>query len=149
VLGYRPEFIIVKITKQSQNGFTLLEIMLVVSIIVILLGVAISRLGNTTGVAKGVAVRSDIQTISTQLKLYESMNGFYPTTEQGLLALVSQPESDPKPTRWYQLFKDMPKDPWGMPYIYRCPGIKNPNSYDLYSSGPDRTPETADDDWGQ
>lgn len=123
--------------------------MLVISIIVILLGVAISRLGNTTGFAKSVAVRSDIQTISTQLKLYESMNGFYPTTEQGLQALVSQPDSDPKPERWYRLFDQLPKDPWGLPYIYRCPGIKNPSGYDLFSAGPDRKPDTEDDDWGQ
>ena len=66
------------------------------------------------------------------------MNGFFPTTEQGLQALVIQPDTDPKPTRWYQLYKDMPKDPWQNNYIYICPGIKNPNSYDLYSAGPNR-----------
>jgi|ERR1700719_3131809 len=138
----------VKTPKRKQNGFTLIEIMLVISIIVILLGVAISKLGNTTGFAKSVAVQSDIQTISTQLKLYESMNGFYPTTDQGLQALVTQPDSDPKPERWYRLFDQLPKDPWGSPYIYRCPGIKNPGGYDLFSAGPDRKPDTEDDDWG-
>ena len=121
--------------------------MLVVGIIVIILGVAISRLGNTTGVAKDMRVRADIQAISTQLKLYESMNGFYPTTEQGLKALVTPPETDPKPARWYQLFKDMPKDPWQSDYIYICPGIRHPDSYDLYSAGPDRKPDTPDDNW--
>lgn len=150
MLNFRyRNLLVVKERTLSQRGFTLLEIMLVVSIIVILLGVAISKLGNTTGIAKGVAVRSDVQTISTQLKLYESMNGFYPTTDQGLKALVSQPDGDPKPTRWYQLFKELPRDPWGSPYIYRCPGTKNPDSYDLFSAGPDRIPDTADDDWGQ
>jgi len=123
--------------------------MLVVGIIVIILGVAISRLGNTTGVAKDMRVQADIQAISTQLKLYESMNGFYPTTEQGLQALVTPPESDPKPTRLYQLFKEMPKDPWQSNYIYICPGIRHPDSYDLYSAGPDRKPDTADDNWGE
>jgi len=122
--------------------------MLVVGIIVIILGVAISRLGNTTGVAKDMRVRADIQAISTQLKLYESMNGFYPTTEQGLKALVTPPETDPKPARWYQLFKDVPKDPWQIDYIYICPGIRHPDSYDLYSAGPDRKPDTTDDNWG-
>jgi general secretion pathway protein G len=73
------------------------------------------------------------------------MNGFYPTTEQGLQALVTQPNTDPKPTRWYQLYKELPKDPWGSDYIYRCPGLKNPNGYDLYSAGPDRKPDTTDD----
>jgi general secretion pathway protein G len=134
--------------KNRQSAFTLLEIMLVVSIIVILLGVAISRLGDTAGFAKTVAVRSDVQSISTQLKLYESMNGFLPTTEQGLQALVTQPSTEPKPTRWYPLFKDIPKDPWGNNYIYLCPGRKNPTGYDLYSAGKDRKADTADDDWG-
>ncbi len=65
-------------TKRKQQGFTLLEIMLVVSIIVIILGVAISKLGNTTGIAKSMRVQADVQAIKTQLQLYESMNGFFP-----------------------------------------------------------------------
>ena len=134
--------------KKRQNAFTLLEIMLVISIIVVLLGLAISKMGNPTGFAKGVAVKSDIQTIGTQLKLYESMNGFLPTTEQGLQALVTQPSSEPRPQRWYQLFKEVPKDPFGNNYIYLSPGRKNPTSYDLYSAGQDRKADTADDDWG-
>ena len=134
--------------KKRQSAFTLLEIMLVISIIVILLGVAINKLGNTTGMAKGVAVQADIQAISTQLKLYESMNGYLPTTEQGLGALVSQPSTEPRPQRWYQLFKEIPRDPWGNNYIYLSPGRKNATGYDLYSAGPDRKADTADDDWG-
>ena len=137
-----------KTQQRRQGGFTLLEIMLVVGIIVIILGVAVARLGNTTGVAKDMAVRADIQAISTQLKLYEAVNGFVPTTQQGLQALVTQPESEPRPTRWYQLFKELPKDPWRNDYIYFSPGRRNPNSYDLYSAGPDRQPDTADDNWG-
>src|SRR6266705_2967665 len=134
--------------RTKHSGFTLLEIMIVVSIIVILLGLAISRIGNPTGFAKTTAVRMDVQSIGTQLKLYESMNGFYPTTEQGLQALVAQPDTDPRPTRWYQLYKGLPKDPWQNDYIYRNPGLKNPNGYDLFSAGPDRKPDTTDDDWG-
>ena len=134
--------------KKRQNAFTLLEIMLVISIIVVLLGLAISQIGDPMGWAKGVAVRSDIQSITAQLKLYESMNGFLPTTEQGLQALVTQPSTEPRPQRWYQLFKEVPKDPFGNNYIYLSPGRKNPTSYDLYSAGPDRRADTADDDWG-
>ncbi len=134
--------------KRKQNAFTLLEIMLVISIIVVLLGVAINKLGNQVGFAKGVAVRADVGQIGTQLKLYESVNGFLPTTEQGLQALVTQPSTDPRPSRWYQLFKEIPKDPWGSNYIYLSPGRKNPTGYDLYSAGPDRKADTADDDWG-
>ena len=132
-------------SQKPQSGFTLLEIMLVVTIIALLLGAAIYKLGGNVEYARDIRVEADIQGINTQLGLYESMNGFYPTTEQGLQALVTQPNTDPKPTRWYQLYKELPKDPWGSDYIYRCPGLKNPNGYDLYSAGPDRKPDTADD----
>ena len=134
--------------KRKQQGFTLLEIMLVVTIIALLLGTAIYKLTGNVEYARRTRVSADIQGIGTQLKLYESMNGFYPTTEQGLKALVAQPDSDPRPTRWYQLYKDVPKDPWQSDYIYRNPGLKDPSGYDLFSAGPDRKPDTADDDWG-
>src|SRR3954470_16727638 len=136
--------------KKRQSAFTLLEIMLVISIIVILLGVVMSQLGDPSGMVKSeVAVKSDIQAITSQLRLYESMNGFMPSTEQGLQALVTQPSTEPKPTRWYQFFKKVPKDPYGSNYIYLNPGRKNPNGYDLYSAGKDRKPDTADDNWGE
>ena len=134
---------------RNQSAFTLLEIMLVVTIIALLLGTAIYKLAGNVEYARHTRVQADIQGINTQLRLYESMNGFYPTTEQGLQALVVQPDSDPKPSRWYQLYKEMPKDPWQNLYIYRCPGTKHPESYDLYSAGPDRVADTADDDWGE
>jgi general secretion pathway protein G len=134
--------------REKQQGFTLLEIMLVVTIIALLLGAAIYKLGGNVEYSRHVRVAADIQGINTQLKLYESMNGFFPTTDQGLQALVIQSDTDPKPTRWYQLYKDVPKDPWQNNYIYICPGIKNPNSYDLYSAGPSRKPGAGTDDWG-
>ena len=134
--------------REKQQGFTLLEIMLVVTIIALLLGTAIYKLGGNVEYSRHVRVAADIQGINTQLKLYESMNGFLPTTDQGLQALVTQPDTDPRPTRWYQLYKEMPKDPWQNNYIYICPGLKNPNSYDLYSAGPSRKPGAGTDDWG-
>ena len=134
--------------REKQQGFTLLEIMLVVTIIALLLGTAIYKLTGNVEYSRHVRVAADIQGINTQLKLYESMNGFFPTTDQGLQALVTQPDSDPRPTRWYQLYKEMPKDPWQNNYIYICPGLKNPNSYDLYSAGPSRKPGAGTDDWG-
>src|SRR5437762_11787858 len=79
-------------TKFKQQGFTLLEIMLVVSIIVIILGVAISKLGNTTGIAKAMRVQADVQAIKTLLQPYESMIGFFPNTEQCLQYLVMKPQ---------------------------------------------------------
>src|SRR6059058_3158267 len=135
--------------KENQQGFTLLEIMLVVTIIALLLGTAIYKLAGNVEYSRHVRVAADLQGINTQLKLYESMNGFYPTTEQGLQALVTRADSDPQPTRWYQLFKENPKDPWQNYYVYHCPGIKHPDSYDLFSAGPDRKADTPDDDWGE
>ena len=135
-------------TRKNQSGFTLLEIMLVVTIIALLLGAAIYKLGGNVEYARATRVAADMQGINTQLKLYESMNGFFPTTEQGLKALVQQPSTEPRPSRWYQLYKELPKDPWNNDYVYLNPGRKNPNSYDLYSAGQDRKPDTADDQWG-
>jgi general secretion pathway protein G len=134
--------------RKNQSASTLLEIMLVVTIIALLLGTAIYKLSGNVEYARHNRVAADIQSISTQLKLYESMNGFYPTTEQGLEALVVQPSTEPQPQRWYQLFKEMPKDPWNNNYIYLNPGRKNTSGYDLYSAGPDRKPDTSDDDPG-
>lgn len=134
--------------RRNQGAFTLLEIMLVVMIIGLLLGTAIYKLRGNVETARIVAVDSSLQSIRTQLKLYESMNGFAPSTDQGLKALVVQPPGDPQPTRWTQLLDSVPKDPWGKEFVYLNPGRKNATSYDLYSSGPDRTPDTPDDVWG-
>ena len=82
-----------------------------------------------------------------QLKMYESRNGFFPTSEQGLKALVVQPDTEPRPSQWMQLTEEVPKDPWQNEYIYRCPGVRHPDSYDLFSAGRDRKPDTGDDVW--
>ena len=122
--------------------------MLVVTIIALLLGTAIYKLAGNVEYARHTRVSADVQGIGTQLKLYESMNGFFPTTEQGLQALVTQPDTDPKPSRWYQLYTQLPKDPWQNNYIYRSPGTQNTSGYDLFSAGKDHKADTADDDWG-
>ena len=62
---------------------------------------------------------------------------------------MTQPSTEPKPSRWYQLYKKVPKDPYGSNYIYLCPGRKNPTGFDLYSAGPDRKADTADDNWAE
>jgi general secretion pathway protein G len=134
--------------RKSQSGFTLLEIMLVVTIIALLLGAAIYKMAPSVDVAKTTRVAADIQSLRTALLSYSGMNGFYPTTEQGLQALVTRPAGEPAPERWVHFMDGVPKDPWGSQYIYRCPGQKNPTGYDLFSAGPDRKPDTPDDDWG-
>jgi general secretion pathway protein G len=134
--------------KRNEDAFTLLEIMLVVMIIGLLLGTAIYKLRGNVELSRIVAVNSSLQSIRTQLKLYESFNGVPPTTDQGLAALVAQPQAEPRPVRWTQLLDSVPKDPWGKDFVYLSPGRRNPNGYDLYSCGPDHLPDTADDEWG-
>lgn len=120
----------------------------VIALAALLLILTVRPFGNQVEYRKHSAVSTDIQAISTQLKLYQSMNGLFPTTDQGLEALVIQPTTNPKPQRWFPLLKSKPKDLWQHEYIYRCPGIKNPNGYDLFSAGSDGIPDTVDDDWG-
>lgn len=136
---------------RRRDAFTLLEIMLVVTIIALLLGSAIYAFKDKLGFAQEVRVKADIQSISTALMTYQGTNGFPPTTEQGLKALVSRPESDPRPRSWRQSFAKVPLDPWGMEYKYVQPGKHNPEGYDVYSAGADRIPDTADDvgNWEQ
>lgn len=127
-------------------GYTLVEIMLVLAIISVLIGAAIYKMSGSLDAARETRVGADIASITTALKTYEMQNLFLPTTEQGLEALSKPPTTDPKPRRWHKLWESdtLPTDPWGMPYQYRNPGVKNPNGFDLFSFGPDRK-ESADD----
>lgn len=125
-------------TRQSGRGYTLVEIMLVLSIITVLLGAGIYYLVGNVDAAKITRAQGDIETLGTQLQTYQMQNLRYPTTEQGLQALVSKPTSPPEPRVWIQLLKpEALMDPWGNPYQYRSPGEKNPKTYDLWSWGPD------------
>jgi general secretion pathway protein G len=120
--------------KNRQSAFTLLEIMLVVAIIGVLLAAAIYKMSPALGVAKSTVTRADIQGIRTMLLSYNGLNGSYP---ESLNALVPR------------LMEELPKDPYGSFYVYRYPGQRNPSSYDLFSAGPDKIPDNADDDWGR
>ncbi len=121
---------------RTEAGYTLLEIMIVLSIIAVLLGTAISLISGNVDVAKEQRVKSDIQAISMQLRTYEMLNYRKPTTEQGLKALVQMPSSAPKPQQWKKLMESVPLDPWGNEYVYRNPGKFKTDGYDLYSLGP-------------
>ena len=130
--------------RNHGRGYTLIEIMLVLSIIAVLVAASIHLLTGNLEAAKLQTVTSDLQNITIQLKTYEMQAQFLPSTEQGLDALVNRPTREPVPDRWVQLLKALPKDPWGIPYQYRCPGKHNPDSFDLFSYGPDKV-ESADD----
>ncbi|MEZ5404810.1 MAG: type II secretion system major pseudopilin GspG [Verrucomicrobiia bacterium] len=129
-----------------QAAFTLVEIMVVMGIIAVLAGLAINKIVGNVEAAKLQRADADITTISTQLKTYEMLNLFFPTSQQGIQALVTRPTAEPVPRRWQQLLQEVPLDPWGRPYQYRYPGAKNPSSFDLYSQGPN--PEDPSDDIG-
>lgn len=132
----------------SRAAFTLLEIMLVVLIIGLLIGLAVRQVGGKLDDARRVRVRGDIERIKLNLLTYQANNGFYPTTQQGLMALVKKPDTDPKPRNWRQYDDQVPRDPWDQEYFYRFPGKHNPKEYDIFSAGPDRNPETEEDNIG-
>jgi type II secretion system protein G len=95
-----------------------------------------------------IIVVADIAAIKVALNRYKSTKGHYPRTEQGLRVLVTQPIEPVSLYGGRTLLDSVPKDPWGSEYIYFCPGKVHPDTYDLYSAGPDRVADTADDDWG-
>lgn len=130
-----------------RSAFTLLEIMLVVVIIGMLLTVAVVRMQGSSDQARVTAARSDIEgSLRTALGLYELDNGRFPTTSQGLKALVEKPGTEPVPARWRKYLEKsaVPVDPWGHEYVYGCPGAHNPDGFDLVSLGKDGI-ESEDD----
>lgn len=134
-----------KIPSRKNHAFTLLEIMLVVTIIALLLTGAIVALQGNLEFGADTRLKSDLQTFDTNLNLYRARNGFYPSTDQGLEALVTRPTTEPIPSQWYQAIRKVPKDPWQSDYIYLNPGTHNPNGFDIFSSGSDKKVGTADD----
>jgi general secretion pathway protein G len=127
--------------KPSRRGFTLTELMLVVVIIGILAALVIPRIAGNSERARLIAAQADINGgIKTALGNYEVDMGTYPRSLQDLLV---QPGNA---TKWHGPYLDnMPVDPWGNPYAYIYPGKHNPNSYDLFSAGPDGKQGTEDD----
>jgi general secretion pathway protein G len=134
--------------RKQKNGFTLIEILLVVVIIGVLVGMAVPNLAGRGEQARRSAAQADIDgNLSVGIDLYHLDNGYYPTTEQGLRALVEQPAGEPASDNWngpYLKKKKIPKDPWGNEYVYVSPGTHNPESYDLFSYGTDGV-ESSDD----
>lgn len=121
-----------------HRGFTLIEVLVVVAILGILAAIVVPRIMDRPDEAKRVAARADIGAIVQALKLYRLDNGTYPSTDQGLGALVQRPGSAPVPANWKQggYLERLPKDPWGSDYQYLSPGVRG--EIDVFSLGADR-----------
>lgn len=120
--------------KQSK-GFSLIEIMVVVVILGILASLIVPKLMSRPDEARVVKAKHDILSIQNALELYKLDNGFYPSTDQGLAALVKAPTSDPIPQQWKPYLDRTPKDPWGHDYLYLNPGEHG--EIDIFSYGAD------------
>jgi len=133
--------------RSVQSGFTLIEVMVVVVIIAILAAILVPKIMQRPGQAKEVAAKQDILALENALDLYNLDNGMYPTTDQGLNALVKKPESDPIPSNWSTggYLKTLPNDPWGNAYRYENPGQHG--EVDIYSMGPNNSEESEIGNW--
>jgi general secretion pathway protein G len=135
--------------RRFQRGFTLMEILVVIAIIAILATLAISNIGTLFGSAQTQSAQIFVtQTLKTGLTTYRIQVGSYPTTAEGLQALITAPPG--KEDKWHGPYVDVtggkiPLDPWKEPYQYAYPGKHNKTGYDLWSKGPDQTDGTEDD----
>ena len=125
---------------KRQEGFTLIEIMVVIVIIGILAALIVPKIMSRPDDARIVAAKQDIGSIMQAMKLYKLDNHAYPTTEQGLDALVKKPATPPVPQNWKSggYLEKLPVDPWGKPYQYLNPGLHG--EIDVFSFGADGTP---------
>jgi general secretion pathway protein G len=126
------------IAARRTRGFTLVEIMVVVVILGILAVLIVPRVVGRTDEARTVAAKQDVAAIMQALKLYRLDNGRYPTTEQGIAALVTKPQSEPVPANWQKYLDRIPKDPWGNVYQYLNPGVRG--EIDVFTLGADTRP---------
>ncbi len=121
--------------RDRSRGFTLVEILVVVTIIGILLALIAPKVMGRPDEARVVAARQGISAIQQALRMYKMDNMRYPTTEQGLQALVAKPPIAPFPTNWKGYLDSLPKDPWGHAYQYLQPGLHG--EVDVFSFGAD------------
>lgn len=120
----------------GKAGFTLIELLLVMVILAILATLVIPMFVGRAEQARVTAAQTDISNISSALDTFEIDNGHYPTTSQGLIALIKRPPGMPNWHGPYLKGNSVPLDPWGHPYQYRCPGQHSKDGYDLWSLGP-------------
>lgn len=138
-------FMTIRTTKRSirarpRGGFTLIEILVVIAVISLLAALVAPNVFQQLGTAKDATARSQIEMLGAALDAYRLDNGRYPSTDQGLSALYTEPTMEPRPTNWRgpYLRKQVPNDPWGNPYVYTSPG--SVAGYDIVSLGADGAP---------
>ena len=132
----------------KASGFTLIEVMVVVVILSILAAIVVPKIMDRPEQARVVKAKNDIRALEAALNLYRLDNMIYPTTDQGLEALVSRPSDSPEPKNWKEggYIDRLPNDPWGNPYLYLYPGTRG--AMDIYTTGPDlQSPEDDIGNW--
>jgi general secretion pathway protein G len=122
----------------KQAGFSLIEIMVVVVILGILAALVVPNLVERPDDAKIIKAKQDVLAIQNAMELYKLDNGFYPTTDQSIMALVEKPTTSPTPNNWKKYLKSMPKDPWQREYLYLNPGEHS--DIDIFTYGPTGQP---------
>lgn len=126
--------------KSQANGFTLIEIMVVVVILGILAAVVVPRIMDRPDAARITRAKSDVRAVESALNMYRLDNFHYPSTQQGLEALVNRPSGEPQPRNWNSdgYLGSVPVDPWGNPYQYLNPGVHG--QIDVWTYGADGQP---------
>ncbi len=131
-----------KTFKNVRRGFTLIELLLVLVILAVLAAVVVPKFTGRSQEAKITATKTQISNIKAALDLFEHDNGRFPTSEEGLQALVDKPNGEL--SGWHQYMESLPMDGFGKPFVYRTPGA-NGKSYDIISAGPDGAEGGGDD----
>jgi general secretion pathway protein G len=130
--------------RAAARGFTLIELLLVLIILAVLAAVVVPKFASRSEQARDAAARTDISAIETALDAFELDTGRFPSSQDGLSELVTQP-GNVKTWRGPYIKRGVPNDPWGHPYVYKYPGTHNQNGYDLSSMGPDGREGGTDD----
>lgn len=134
-----------KAARSLRRGMTLLEIVIVLGIIGLIMAAGIGTFGGVLSGAKTRSAEMKMQGLTTTLESYKLLAGSYPSTSQGLDALVNKPSSSPQPKRWSQQIQSVPLDPWDNAYVYKYPGSKMKHTPEIISAGEDGQIGTDDD----
>jgi general secretion pathway protein G len=126
--------------KQGERGFTLLEILAVLTLLAFIVTIVAPNIMKNLQKGQSAAIKAQVNSLKNVLNSYYMDNSCFPTTEQGLKALIEKPGAPPVPENWngpYLEDNKLPKDPWGRELHYVSPGVHNPLKYDLYTLGQD------------